>query len=309
MRFWEENRLFLAVLGAFCALYALLSLFVIGPNATLESQTRQRRDKAMKKVREELFTAGFPLTELEQRYQESNTHLSKQWKVLDENLSRPFPAKLIPEENLERRQAYVRETLGKLEEEISKLAGDRKVDWPAGAGKAPLGLVIPPIYDESLEKDISYLQQMINAKEFAELLLRQSEEADGRRNLLRVQKLKPSEETLAGPLPAFIREYAVDVEMIVSLRGLMRILHACSDPKPTFILKKLAVSAVPESRRTLIQEEPMSALAQGERVVMRKPEHYYKVAAVFARMEVFEPQATTAPEEPKSEGWRITTWH
>ncbi|GEM_PF-3443851 len=301
---WQENKLLLATLGGLLVAYLVVSSFVLVPNAMEVRRIRSEREEALKEKIDELFGSGRSIPELKRSYEQSNAELQERLELLADELSRPFPDPLIPPDELDHRQAYVRDTLEILEGEILKSAGDRNVMWAAGKGEAPLGLTISPEYTESLEQDLSLLRRMRTAADFARLLLRHSEEphAGGVKNLLQVRELKPQAGVLTGPPPQFIREYRVTADLTVSLPGLMRILHACTASEQFFLVKKLTLSAEPGNRQAQLVVRRRRR-EEGGREITRWAEHYYEVRMTVARMEVVDTEAEAQEtEKPKKKG-------
>ncbi|MCX7935390.1 MAG: hypothetical protein N3A66_09040, partial [Planctomycetota bacterium] len=116
--------------------------------------------------------------------------------------------------------------------------------------------------------------------------------------------LRPDKPNRTGPEPKFIVEYPVEIEMMISHEGLMKLLGLCSTPEEFHVVQSITIDSAPETRRVLVYEREDKAAMRRERWFG----HLLKVQLRLATMCVVaeeakaavsaQPTPTAAPRRP-----------
>jgi hypothetical protein len=296
MNFWDENRNLLFVAGGFLAVCLLMYIAVWSSNSSDIENLEAKRKNDIGKDIDQLFTDGSRVVFLQKEFSRYNRRLEERKNELVSYVSSPFDKSPLPEEKISHRQAFTRETLEKLQNEVRFAAGSRKINVTDEA--CTLGMVLPEEYTESLKLDVEWLKQMKVCAGMLKLLMEISEDESGELGIFEITRIHPMQITEGGT-PVFIREYPVEIEMLASMKGIMTVLHTFSSKGSFWAVKSFDVSSVPEDRKAIMESKKIKDMPDGGRLMARMSQHYYRLIIRACRIETFTPEKGIDKKEDK----------
>ncbi len=304
MSLWEQHKQIFIVAGTFLAALFLIWLFVLRGYAHEVSSKRKAYEEELEDQREKLCPEEGPkVAILQTAYEKANQALTKELETLGEQLRFEFEEPLIPEKEKRRRQLFVRDQLDKLKDYVAlevETKRQRRIELSEQA--STLGFTMPNDLNESQERDLIWLQQMAVVRRVVDTLMQVYEEKDEARgitiqHLLGILRIQPRPPVKTGTQrEKFVMEYPVELELLITLRGLMKLLDLCSAEESFHIVQRLNVISKPESRVSKLAKRKLSA-TRGERWYT----HYYRVELILAAMTLFEEEEVedTEPQQSK----------
>ncbi len=301
MPFWEEHKKILIVTGGFLVMLFLLWLFMLRGYAYEADNYRKDYEKKIKAMRAKFCPDNGQRVEiLKLAFTKANKELEKSLAKLGDKLALKFKEPMIPRRQLSHRQLFVRNEYSKLKEYVIKQAeSNRRIRLSENVDK--LGMNIPNQYSESLDQDIEWLRQMAVIRRMFDILMRVHEEKDvirkGKvtRNLVEISLIRPlAPDKTGSDTEKFIMEYPVDLEVVITLRGLMRLLRLCSTAESFHIVRSLTIQSDPANRDSTREKRKVTPTL-GEKWYV----HHYRVNLTLAAMsmikeaEVEKPKNTT----------------
>lgn len=297
MPFWEEHKPLLMVVAGFLGLYFILYIFIIRSNSSAVESSIKEREKKLGKDIENFYGEGVSLEYLEKEFSRVNKDMQKKLALLKEYTARPFSAGLLPEDKIDRRQAFVREFLEKTQAAIRFSAGNHRVRFAEEV--FDLGIELPEQYSEDIEKDKVWLAQIENIRQALLLFLKIDEECGRFPGIRKINSIVPLPPEIPHLTPSFIREHPFRITMMVNLDALIRIMHKISLKDNFYVLKDFSLSSYPEDRSFIKKKgKPVSLGSKGYKVSV-KNEFYYSVTMVLSRIEINEEEAKKEAELPQ----------
>jgi len=298
MSFTERHRHLLFVLGAAAFLWFAVWLFFLRDYAR-EAERLAQEFETGRAERERLCPAdtGRPVALLLTGFDTANRGLDTAFAALKERLHFRFAEPILPESERGRPQMYARNRRDQLRDWLLREA-ETKRQIRVAPEAAGLGLVLPDELTETKEADEVWLRQMAVLQRAIELLLRISEEKDAqgerRRHLAAILAIRPLSPVRTGPAPAFLEEYPAEIEALLTLRGVTRLLALCSAPETFHVVQNLEVLARER------ESAPMRREDAGAKVIETWHDHFYRVRLRLAALTVVaeekkKPEASGAP--------------
>jgi len=306
---WEEHKHIIMTLASFLA--GLLLLWLVFLRGYADEAARLEEEFSRGKNERERYchpSRGISVDLLNNNFSSLNRRIEEEFRRQSDRLHyRGFPSPLIPPEYENQPQVYVRN----IREETQQLldstlkASDQVVVAPEAA---TFGLNIPHQYTESREQDEEWLRQLNIVRRAIHLLHKVAVSTDARgvriQHLKSLTLLRPDKPKRTGPEPRFIVEYPVEIEMMISHEGLMKLLSLCSTPEEFHVVQNLIIDSGPDTRRVLVYEREDKTAMRRERWFG----HLLKVNLRLATMCVVkeeakagegkQPAPSTAPRRP-----------
>ncbi len=288
MNYWDLHRRILTVGAALLGLSFLLWLFYLRGLASASAQLdTDFKDSLTKEIDEYCAKTGWSVSELQSRLEKANAALTERLEKRKQELGFKFSAPLIPEEQRARPQPYVRTQLRSLRDYLEVEAVSKR-NIELGDNAHGLGFEIPDIMEEDLERDEEWLRQMEVMRRFIDLLFSVHQPAGERSwNIARITALRPLPPVLTGPEPCFMREYPLEAELLITLRGLLDLLGRCSRPETFHVIQALEVESDPLRRCS----QPFVYDDAAAKIRHRWHEHYLPVRIKLSALTLVEVSA------------------
>jgi len=282
-------------LGFVLLMWLPMHWLILAPDTARIEALREERRTALAPTIETSFGSGESVAAVRAQFQTANEELRQTLDKLEEIIDQPLPQPLLPVDKLGRHQAYTREVLERLQAEVRRAAESMGVRL--GSAAATLGLELPEAYGESIEQDLLWLEQMHASRDLLRTLFEAIPPRGGERDLLAVEEIEPFEAETSGQEPSFVRELPLELELTITLQGLIRFLHACASAQTHYTVEDLLLDADPEARRGAALETARS-LPDGGRVLTSRTLHAYRVRLRLVRVELTEEAERRPPSPP-----------
>ncbi len=302
MPFWEQHKHAFIVLGALAGMMFLSWLFVIWGHASEVESALKTYEDAEKRRQELCPEQGAKLGHLKIRYERANARLADRIAALKTRLHYDYAEAVIPPEKMNYRQQYVRTQRRNLNDHILQMVSRRKIAMEPNVAWAGFDAAIGDNTDERLEDDQRWLKQMVTVQRVVDLLLSVYEEKDKTNNILEIHSILPLHPVKGAPPMDFILEYAVEMDLSMRLKGLLRLLEQCRKGKHYHIVQNLQIVSTPSDRVSRPLNNQEMAKAAGRKDYDTWYGHYYRVRITLSAVLLSDPSQAKSGKQPAKKG-------